>query len=104
MNSFNISFIPRENNQKVDSLAVVESLFNLEDSQNKSTFHVKIIFQPSIPDNQECLQAFENDEHIANFLTDHDSMLSHNSKENQDSLKELGDQRVAVFPKDYVSL
>jgi ribonuclease HI len=29
-NSFNITFIPREKNQKVDSLVVLASLFNLE--------------------------------------------------------------------------
>jgi hypothetical protein len=52
-NSFNISCIPRENNIKYDSLAIVASLFNLDDSQNKITFHVKIIFRPLIPDNQE---------------------------------------------------
>jgi ribonuclease HI len=43
-NSFNISFIPREKNQNPVSLAVTSSLFNEEDSQSQSTFHVKTIF------------------------------------------------------------
>jgi len=103
-NSFNISFIPREKNQKVDPLAVVVSLFNPDDSQNQSTFHVKRSFWPSIPDNQEYLQVFENYEHISNFLTNHYSMVSNDLEENQDSLKELADRSVAIFPKDYVSL
>jgi hypothetical protein len=57
-------------------LAIVASLFNSDASQNQSTFHVKRIFQLSIPYNQEYLQVFENDQHIANFLTGHASMLS----------------------------
>jgi len=31
-NSFNIYFVPRENNKKSDSMTVVASLFNLDDS------------------------------------------------------------------------
>jgi ribonuclease HI len=103
-NSFNISFVPREKNQKVDSLAVVASLFNTDDSQNHNTFHVKTIFRPSIPDNQEYWQVFENDEHIAKFLTDHDSTLSDVSEEIQSNQKEIHDQSIVVLPKNYVSL
>jgi hypothetical protein len=85
-------------------LAVVASLFNSDDSQNQSTFHVKTIFRPSIPDNQEYWQVFENDEHIANFLTDNDSMLSDDSEESQDPQKEICDQNLVLTPKNYVSL
>jgi ribonuclease HI len=44
--SFNLSFIPRERNQKDDSLAVVASLFNPDDFQDKNTFQVKRISGP----------------------------------------------------------
>jgi hypothetical protein len=67
--SFNISFIPRERNQKADSLAVVASLFNPDDFQDKNTFQVKRIFRPSVPDNQEYLQVFENDEELNEFFS-----------------------------------
>jgi len=50
------------------------------------------------------LQVFENDEHIANFLTYHDSMISNDSEEKKNSPKELGDKSIAVFTKDCVSL
>jgi hypothetical protein len=36
--SFNLYFIPRERNQKVDYLAVAASLFNPDDLQDKNTF------------------------------------------------------------------
>jgi ribonuclease HI len=58
---FNISFIPRDKNQKADSLALAASLSNLDDVHNKTSFQVKRTFRPSIPDNQEYLQVFEND-------------------------------------------
>jgi hypothetical protein len=67
--SFNLSFIPRERNQKAYSLAVSASLFNLDDLQDKNTFHVKIFFRPSIPDNQEYLKVFENDEELNEFFS-----------------------------------
>jgi ribonuclease HI len=63
-NFFNTSFIPREKNQKDDALAASASLFNTEYCQGQGTYHVKSIFRPSIPDNQEYLQVFENDEHV----------------------------------------
>jgi ribonuclease HI/probable phosphoglycerate mutase len=36
--SINISFIPRDKSQKVDSLMIVTYLFNLDDSYNQNTF------------------------------------------------------------------
>jgi ribonuclease HI len=39
--SFNISFIPRDKNQKADSLALVASLSNLDDVQRKTSFQVE---------------------------------------------------------------
>jgi hypothetical protein len=68
--SFNISFIPRDKNQKADSLVVVAYLFNPDDSQSQNTFQVKRIFRPSVPDNQDYLQVFENDEELDEFLAD----------------------------------
>jgi hypothetical protein len=88
-NSFNISFIPREKNQKLDSLALVASLSNLKDIQSKSSFQVTRIFRPSIPNNQEYLQVFENDEQLNAFLAN-----ENDCKEDNDSL--------APIPKDCV--
>jgi hypothetical protein len=60
--SFNISFIPRDKNQKADSLALEASLSNPNDVQGKTYFQVKRIFQPFVPDNHKYLHVFENDE------------------------------------------
>jgi hypothetical protein len=60
--SFNISFIPRDNNHKEDSLALLASLSNPNNIQGKMSFNVERDFQLSMPNNIEYLQVFENDE------------------------------------------
>jgi len=67
--SLNISFIPRERNQKANSLVVAASLFNPDDFQDKNIFQVKRISRPLVPDNQEYLQVFENDEELNEFFS-----------------------------------
>jgi hypothetical protein len=57
-NSFNITFVPREKNKKTYSLVVATSHFKTYDSQNPNNFHVKIVFRPSIPHNQEYWKVF----------------------------------------------
>jgi ribonuclease HI len=61
-NSFNIYFTPRDKNHKADSLALVASLSNLGDTQRKTYFQVERDFRPSVPENIEYLQLFENNE------------------------------------------
>jgi len=87
--SFNISFVPGEKNQKVDSLALVASLSNLDDIQSKSLFQVKIILRPSVPDNQKYLQVFENDKELNDLLA------------NENDCEE-NDNNVVSISKDYV--
>ena len=42
--SFNISFIPRDKNKQVDSLALAASLSNPDDMQRKTYFQVERVF------------------------------------------------------------
>jgi ribonuclease HI len=65
--SFNIAFIPREKYHKADSLAFVASLSNLDNVQSKTSFQVERGFRPSMPNNVEYLQVFENDEQLESF-------------------------------------
>jgi hypothetical protein len=65
--SFNISFIPREKNHKVDSVALEASFSNPYDAQTKMSFQVERYFWSSVPDNIEYLQVFKNDEQIEFF-------------------------------------
>jgi hypothetical protein len=69
--SFNISFIPRAKNHKADSLDLANSLSNLDNVLRKTYFQVDGAFSPSVPDNIDYLQVFENDEQLENvFLND----------------------------------
>jgi ribonuclease HI len=59
--SLNIAFIPRDKNHKADSLALAASLSNPDNVQSKTSFQVERAFRPSVPNNVEYLQVFEND-------------------------------------------
>jgi hypothetical protein len=65
---------------------------------------VKTIFRPSIPDNQEYLQVFENDEHVVNFLTDDDPITKVDPEEDQNLQGEVHEQNHKLSPKKYISL
>jgi ribonuclease HI len=85
--SFNIAFIPRDKNHKADSLDLVDSLLNPDDILSKTSFQVERAFRPSVPDNIEYLQVFENDEQLDNFLLNDD---------------EEEDDKEIVIPKDCI--
>jgi ribonuclease HI len=76
--SFNISFIPRDKNKKADSLALAASLSNPDDIQSETYFQVKRVFRPSVPDNQDYLQVFENDEDLKYFLANENDVEDNN--------------------------
>jgi hypothetical protein len=65
--TFNISFIPREENTLVDSLAVSSSLFRIPLAP-KIKYDVEIRYRPSIPDNIKHWKVFEDDLKIKKFL------------------------------------
>jgi len=50
---FDMIFVPREQNQLVDSLAISTLVFYSHYSLTYRIFEVEVIFRPSIPDNVE---------------------------------------------------
>jgi hypothetical protein len=70
-------------------LALTASFFNPEDLHNNNTFQVKRIFRPSVPNNQEYFQVFDNDEDLNDFLV------------NEDDLEE-SINNIALVPKKYI--
>jgi hypothetical protein len=79
-------------------------LFKTKYLQQEGTYHVKTIFRPLVPDNQEHLQVFENDEHVVNFFTDDDTIIEEDSKEGQNLQEEIQEKIGKPTPKKYVSL
>jgi hypothetical protein len=65
--AFNISFIPREENTLVDSLAVSVSLFRIP-LPPKIKYDVEIRYRPSVPENIKHWKVFEDDLEIKKFL------------------------------------
>jgi hypothetical protein len=65
--SFNISFIPREENTLANSLVVSASLFKIP-LPPKINYGVEIRYRPSVPDNIKHWKVFKDDLEIKKFL------------------------------------
>jgi ribonuclease HI len=65
--AFNISFIPREDNDVADSLAVSASQFKVPQLP-MAKYDVEIKYRPSVPDNVKHWKVFEDDLEIKKFL------------------------------------
>ncbi|GLJ06993.1 hypothetical protein SUGI_0054950 [Cryptomeria japonica] len=66
--AFSIEAIPREQNSKAYSLAISSSLLIPHLEFGDDTYRVELIYWPSVPDNSEFWQVFENDKQINNFM------------------------------------
>ena len=65
--AFNISFIPREENTVVDSLAVSANNFRVP-MPHKLMYDIEVKYRPSILDNVKHWKVFEDDIEIKRFL------------------------------------
>ena len=65
--SVKVSFIPRAENQQADSLAKAASTFSLS-TTFKLKYHIEVRHRPSIPNNIQHWQVFEDEEQIRKFL------------------------------------
>jgi hypothetical protein len=65
--AFNITFVPREENTMVDSLATSVSQFKIP-HPSKLRYDVEIRYRPSVPDNIKHWKVFEEDLEIRKFL------------------------------------
>jgi ribonuclease HI len=65
--AFNISFIPREENTVVDSLAISASNFKIP-LPPRLRYDIEVKYRPSIPDNVKHWKVFEDDLEIKRFL------------------------------------
>jgi ribonuclease HI len=65
--SVNFHFVPRAKNQQVDALAKAASTFDPPTSFNLK-YHIQLRHRPSIPDNVQHWQVFEDDEQLKKFL------------------------------------
>jgi ribonuclease HI len=69
LDALNLIAIPREHNSKANELAVVASTLQLPDSLLDENISVEVIFRPSVPDNMNHWQVFDDDKQVIKFLT-----------------------------------
>jgi ribonuclease HI len=69
LDDFNLIVIPREQNSKADKLAVVSSTLQLPDGLIDENISMEVIFQPSVPNNVDHWQVFDDDKQMVKFLT-----------------------------------
>ncbi|KAH9322009.1 hypothetical protein KI387_016648, partial [Taxus chinensis] len=65
--------IPREHNEKDDSLVVSASLVTPHPSFGKDKVTIEMVFRPSVPDNVNHWQVFNDDNQILAFLEQRDN-------------------------------
>ncbi|KAH9307138.1 hypothetical protein KI387_043810, partial [Taxus chinensis] len=65
--------IPREQNEKDDSLAMLASLVTPHPSFGKDKVTIEMVFSPSVPDNANHWEVFNDDNQILTFLEQRDN-------------------------------
>jgi hypothetical protein len=92
---YNLSTIPREQNQIVDALATSTAVFKVPIFPSRK-YEVDVKYRPTVPDNIKYWQVFEDDKQIESFLK------MENEFENMNIDEEYDDEEVdaAAFTKD----
>ena len=82
--AFNLSYISRETNQLVDSLAMAASNFKVP-LESKVSYEIHIKNRPFIPDNIKHWQVFEDDQQVQKFMECFDEFSESQIDEDEES-------------------
>jgi hypothetical protein len=98
--AFNLSFIPREQNQKVDSMALAASMFRPPIGPSIK-YQVEIKHITTIPDNIKHWKVFSDDSKLQRFLhtIDEFSNISIDQESQEDENEKLEDQQSSHLMK-----
>jgi ribonuclease HI len=108
--AFNISFIPREENTMVDSLAISASQFRVP-LPPKLRYDVEIRYRPSVPDNIKHWKVFEDDLEIRRFLESVDEFSALHIDQDHDSegdpppevfLNKIANHHIVQLPSNHI--
>lgn len=66
--AFDIYVVPREFNDREDSLVVLATLLIPHNDFSSPRYTIEMVFHPSVLDNFENSQFFNDDQHVINFL------------------------------------
>jgi hypothetical protein len=108
--SFNISFIPREENTMFDSLVLSASNFRVP-IPPKIKYDVEVKYKPSIEDNVKYWKVFENDLELKNFLETVDDFSTLHVDQDHDSeitphadvfLNKIANHHIVQLPSNHI--
>jgi ribonuclease HI len=108
--SFNISFIPREENTLSDSLAVSASLFRIS-LLPKIKYDAQIRYRPSVPDNIKHWKVFKDDLEIKKILQPVDEFFALHIDQDPDLeihphpqifLNKISNHHIIHFPSNHI--
>ena len=111
--AFNIVFIPRDQNEHADSLAIAASCFKIP-TVPKLRYEVEVRYRPSIPDNVRHWKVFEEDSEIQRFLQtvqefsdliiDGDNLIAEQEQENleQKYHNRIAGHEIMQLPTNYI--
>jgi ribonuclease HI len=108
--AFNISFIPREENTVVDSLATSARNFKVP-LPPKLRYDIEVKYRPSIPDNVKHWKVFEDDLEIKRFLETIDEFSAlhidqdHEPESNSHAdvfLKKIANHNIVQLPSNHI--
>lgn len=102
--TFNISLVPRMQNESVDLLANVAYRLIPSEDFSPDRFLIELIFRPSIPNNVTNLRVLNNDVDIVNFLTSEGSYEEKIIDEQEHDLQIKNDQNQNPIPKFVVKM
>ena len=107
---FELSYIPRDMNQLVDSLVVSASMF-IPPFPPKLSYEIQVKYSPSLPDNVKFWKVFQNDDELSKFIQvvdEFSDMHIYQENLNMEESKKLklkdkvGDQNIVQFPSNYI--
>jgi hypothetical protein len=108
--AFNISFIPREENTRDDSLAISASHFRVP-LPPKLRYDVEVKYRPFVPDNIKHWKVFEDDLEIIKFLESVDEFSAlhidqdHDSESNPHAdvfLNKIANHHIVQLPSNHI--
>ena len=89
--ALNIEAIPRDHNSVADQLAFATSALQRSDEMLEGDFLLEVNFRPSVPDNIEHWQVFQDDAQILKFINHIDEFSNYKANEREEG-KEYQDE------------
>ena len=103
LDALNLIAILREQNSKADELAVAASTLQLSDDLIDENISVEVIFRPSVSDNLNHWQVFDDDKQVIKFLTHMREFYDFCVNDKEEGCNYTGDDKLNLVPRRVVT-